>query len=102
MVISARAAATGRATKDCEKVKIRANFKVKLGLKKERIGSVVDEWKAWFVGGDTVDAGGGWTEIEVCVEAWKAKLYKNAPGTSVKVGNLILTVKPNAQSHTFS
>ena len=81
--------------KDCDKVKVRANFEVKLGLKKEKISDVIKEWSAYFNGGDTVDASGNWNEIEVCVDAWKAQLMKHAPGETVKVGNVILTVKPN-------
>lgn len=81
--------------KDCEKVKIRANFEVKLGLKKDKIGDVIKDWSAYFNGADTVDASGNWNEVEVCVDAWKAQLFKNAPGTEIKVGEVTVTVKPN-------
>ena len=83
--------------KDCEKLKIRANFEVKLGTKLTKIGSVIDgnNWRAYFKGNDTIDAVAGWQEVEVCVESWKSKLYNNAPGTEIKVGELHITVKPN-------
>ena len=81
--------------KDCEKVKIRANFEVKLGLKKSKIGGVLKDWSAYFSGSDTVDASGNWNEIEICVDAWKAEIYKNAPGKEIKVGEVTITVKPN-------
>ena len=80
---------------DCENVKIRANFQVKLGLSKAKVGSVIDEWSAYFEGGDIVDANGGWNTITVCVKAWKARLYNNAPGTEIQVGTVTITVKPN-------
>jgi len=81
--------------KDCEKLKIRANFEVKLGLKKAKVGDIIKDWSAYFNGSDTVDASGNWNEIEVCVDAWKAQLFKHAPGTEVKVGEVTVTVKPN-------
>jgi hypothetical protein len=80
---------------DCENVKIRANFEAKLGLKKSTIGPVIDKWEAYFDSGDTVDASGNWNTVTVCVKAWKAQLYKNAPGSEVKVGEVTITVKPN-------
>jgi hypothetical protein len=81
--------------KDCENVKVRANFEVKLGLKKSKIGDVLKDWSAYFQGGDVVAGDGAWHTVTVCVDAWKAQLYKNAPGTSVKVGEVTITVKPN-------
>jgi hypothetical protein len=81
---------------DCEDVKIRANFEVKLGLSKARIGDVLDpdRWSAAFQGSDIVDASGGWNTITVCVKAWRARLYGHSPGTEVQVGTVTITVKP--------
>jgi hypothetical protein len=81
--------------KDCEKVKVRANFEAKLGLSKSKEGGVLDQWSAYFNGTSTVDASGNWNEIEICVDAWKANLLKNTPGKEIKVGTVTLTVKPN-------
>ena len=81
---------------DCEDVKVRANFEAKLGLKKNATNDVLKDWSAYFDGGDTVDASGSYNTITVCVKAWKARLYKQSPGTEITVGNVILTVKPNA------
>jgi hypothetical protein len=81
--------------KDCEKVKIRANFEAKLGLSKSKVGSVIKEWNAYFNGSSTVDNSGSWNEIEVCVDAWQAQLFQNVPGTEIHVGNVTITVKPN-------
>jgi len=77
--------------KGCERIRIRANCEVKLGLQKEETGYVLNKWKAYFTEEPFVDASSGWNEIEICVVAWKAKLYEKAP---VKIGELIITVKP--------
>lgn len=81
--------------KDCETVKIRSNFEVKIGVNKEKVGGVLNDWKAYIDGSDVVTASTGWKDISVCVEAWKTKLLEHAPGTKVEVGKVILTVKPN-------
>jgi heme/copper-type cytochrome/quinol oxidase subunit 2 len=80
---------------DCEDMKIRANFEVKLGTKLENKTGVIDKMAAYYKGGDIVDASGDWNTITVCVEAWKTKLYKSSPGSQVKVADLVITVKPN-------
>jgi hypothetical protein len=85
--------------KGCVDVKIRSNFDVKLGLKTAKVGPVLDKWKAYFSGADTVDAVTGWNTITVCVEAWRAKLYETehlgGVGQKVDVGTVTITVKPN-------
>ncbi len=78
----------------CEKIRIRGNFEITLGLKKGKTGPVLNKWQAYFADGYTVDASGNWNEIEICVEAWRAKLYGNASGTQRKIGEVIITVKP--------
>ncbi len=80
---------------DCETVRIRANFEVKLGLKLKKESSVIEEWEAFFEDKDTVSPSGAFEEVKVCVKAWKAQLQKHAPGSEVKVGTLTITVKPN-------
>ena len=80
---------------DCEDVKVRANFEAKLGLDLRNLTSVIDGKAAYFKGTNIVDASGDWNTITVCVEAWKTKLWENSPGTQVKVGDLVITVKPN-------
>jgi hypothetical protein len=80
----------------CETIRIRADCEVKLGLQKETIINVISHrhWKAYFTENPIVDASGSWTEIEICVVAWKSKLYEKAPGTPAKIGELTITVKP--------
>ena len=77
--------------KGCDRIRIRANCEVKLGLKKEKTGYILNKWQAYFTEDPVVDASCGWNEIEICVLAWKAKLFLKAP---VKIGQLIITVKP--------
>ncbi|MHC4116395.1 MAG: hypothetical protein ACYSWO_02695 [Planctomycetota bacterium] len=82
---------------DCEDMKIRANFEVKLGTSLKNKTGVIDGNKmaAYWKGGDIVDASGDWNTVTVCVEAWKVKLWKQNPGAQVKVADLHITVKPN-------
>jgi len=80
---------------DCENVKIRANFEVKLGTRKEKIGSVIKEWES-SVSPDVVGPSSGWQTVSVCVKAWKTELWNAGTlGTEVRVGTVYLTVKPN-------
>jgi hypothetical protein len=84
--------------KDCEDVQIRANFVVKLGLKREITSSALKGsgyWKAYYQGDDTVPGDGNWKTVKVCVEAWEAQLQKETPGSEVEVGKVTVTVKPN-------
>ena len=81
---------------DCENVKIRANFEVKVGVRKEKIGSVIKDWAAWIEGGDVIGPTSSWATVKVCVKAWNTELWKaGALGETVRVGTVYLTVKPN-------
>ena len=80
---------------DCENVKIRANFEVKLGVDKVKIGSVIDEWSA-SVTPDVVGPSSGWSTVSVCVKTWDTELWKAGEvGKEIRVGTIKLTVKPN-------
>jgi hypothetical protein len=81
---------------DCEDIKIRNNFEVKLGCKLENRASVIDKKACFFKGGDVIQPSAGWQKITVCVELWKTKLWNGqSPGAEVKVADLHITVKPN-------
>lgn len=81
---------------DCENVKIRANFEVKLGVDKVKIGPVIKEWSA-DVTPDVIGPSSGYQTVSVCVKAWKTELWNaTTVGKEVRVGTIILTVKPNA------
>ena len=81
--------------KGCTTVQIRANFEVKLGTKLYTIGDVIKSWAA-TLSTDIVPGDGNYHDIEVCVTAWKAQIWKAAPGDKVLVGEVAITVKPNA------
>ena len=83
---------------DCKTVLIRANFKVKLGLRleKNRAGEdIIGEWDAYFGRSDVIAGDGSWHTKRVCVKAWKARLQNHPAGEQVRVGKVTLTVKPN-------
>jgi hypothetical protein len=73
---------------DCETIKIRSNFEVKLGTSLTKIGSVIDSWEAYYDGGDVVGPVTSFTSRTVCVKAWKAKLLNSEPGKKVRSVNL--------------
>jgi hypothetical protein len=80
----------------CVEIQAVANFNAQLGLSRETVGPILghDDWRADFIGGDTVDDTGDINTLKICVEAWKAKIYKEKPGSAVKVGEVTITVKP--------
>jgi hypothetical protein len=80
----------------CVKFSVRANFDVKLGTSLEKIGDVSYDASTYYKGGDVIDGDGNYHEVEACVNAWKAAIYMADPGDEVSVGNLHITVKPNA------
>jgi hypothetical protein len=92
----------------CTDFEIRANFEVKLGTKLYRIGDVIkvkdgnEYWEAkiYLTDGVTEDyvipGDGNYHKRRVCVEAWEAQIWKAAPGDKVLVGEVAITVKPNA------
>lgn len=82
---------------DCEKFEVRANFDVKLGTNRVAVGSVIDtdRWSSYYVGTDIVTGNGAWQEVEVCVGAWRVKLWNGTVGDETQVGTLQITAKPN-------
>ncbi len=87
--------------RDCETVEIRTNFPIKLGLKKSKVGGVLNKWSAFIDGDvDTIEpTGGDFVKIDVCVEAWQTNLFNatasGEAGQMEHVGNVTITVKPN-------
>lgn len=80
---------------DCETIRIRSNFEVKLGIKLKKESPVIDQWEAYYDGTDIITPSGDFEKVIVCVRAWKAQLHQQSPGTEVRVGSLTITVKPN-------
>jgi hypothetical protein len=79
---------------DCAEIKIRANFEVKLGAKLTKIGGVLKDTKIYF-DDDTVDGDGEEHKHNICMDAWKAEIWKVPASMSEQVGEIALTVKPN-------
>jgi hypothetical protein len=86
----------------CTAFEIRANFEVKLGTKLYKIGDVIKNWSAKIVLDDLVTedyiipGDGNYHKRNICVDAWEAQIWKAAPGDQVLVGEVAITVKPNA------
>jgi len=90
--------------RDCEEIKIRANFEAKLG------GKIVNEVQ-WFADGDAkvyyegidpgdipdvIDGDGEWHKRKVCIKAWDIRIWEaGQQGNEVEVAKLWITVKPN-------
>jgi len=79
----------------CVKFGVRSNFEVKMGTSLEKVGDTIDGWSAYYKGGDVVPGDGEYHEVEACIAAWLARIYKASPGDEVDVGKLHITVKPN-------
>ncbi len=88
--------------KGCVNFDIRANFEVKLGTKLYKLGPVIKNWEAKIYLPDEsaedyiIPGDGNYHTRRVCVEAWEAQIWTNAPGDKVLVGEVAITVKPNA------
>jgi len=79
----------------CVTIQIRANFEVKLGTKLYKIGDVIKDWSV-TLSTDIIPGDGNYHDVDVCVDAWKAQIWTAAPGDKVLVGEVAITVKPNA------
>jgi hypothetical protein len=79
----------------CVTIQIRANFEVKLGTKLYKIGDVIKSWSV-TLSTDIIPGDGNYHDVDVCVDAWKAQIWTAAPGDKVLVGEVAITVKPNA------
>ncbi|MFC1634624.1 hypothetical protein ACFL5Z_07250 [Planctomycetota bacterium] len=80
---------------DCESIKVRANFDVKMGTRLVKNGPVIKDWEGFYDGGDVVPGDGSDHEVKVCVKAWKAEIWKGTVGEEVNVGTLYVTAKPD-------
>jgi len=87
--------------KDCETIKLRANFEVKLGA------NIINKAAWWGDGSayyespgpgiipDVVPGDGAWHERKVCVNAWNVKVWSAPMGDEISIARLEITVKPN-------
>jgi hypothetical protein len=79
----------------CVSFEIRANFEVKLGTNLYKIGPVIKDWSASY-DNDLVPGDGAYHTRQLCVTAWKSEIWSASPGDEVLVGEVAITVKPNA------
>jgi hypothetical protein len=80
----------------CVKFSVRANFEVKMSGKVDRYDDTIKDHKVYYKGGDVVPGDGNYHEVEACIAAWKAIIWKASPGNETEVGKLLVQVKPNA------
>ncbi len=82
--------------KGCEEIQVRANFPAIFAGKIDKIGPILDKTDVKWTGDKTqINGGGDWETLEVCVLAWKAKVWEaTSPDTKTRVGDLTITVKP--------
>ncbi|MFZ2145607.1 MAG: hypothetical protein WAV28_00185 [Sedimentisphaerales bacterium] len=86
---------------DCETIKVRANFEVKLG------GNIVNKASIWGDGSvyyssidsdvypDIVPGDGAWYTRKVCVTAWDIKIWNaGGQGDEMQLAQLEITAKP--------
>ena len=79
----------------CVKFRVRSNFDVKMGQSLHKAGDIPMDWSCSYKDGDVVTGDGDWHEMQLCVKAWKAQIYRGTPGDEVNVGSVDITVKPN-------
>ena len=78
----------------CVELQVRSNFPAQMGLALHKAGDVITSWSSYFDGDSIVPGDGDYHKVTVCVKAWKTAIYKAAPGDSVSVGSIDVTVKP--------
>jgi hypothetical protein len=79
----------------CVSFDVRSNFDVKMGAVLKKEGEVINKWSAYYDGDDVVPGDGDWHPVKLCVQAWLTQIWKAAPGDTVPVGSVDVTVKPN-------
>lgn len=77
--------------------KARSNFDAIFGADLEKIGDVLDKTKVYFEDDDkTIPGDGEWHKLVICIDAWKTNIYEAGPDNEVEVGEVTITVKPEA------
>jgi hypothetical protein len=78
----------------CVNLDVRANFEVKMGFNLHK-GDLIPNADAYYEGDSVVPGDGDYHPVKLCVKAWKAVIWKAAPGDEVDAGTIDVTVKPN-------
>ncbi|HUU18102.1 MAG TPA: hypothetical protein VMW72_13205 [Sedimentisphaerales bacterium] len=89
--------------RDCEEIKVRANFDAKLGGKVENKVSWwgADKEKVYYEAAEglnpsVVPGNGQWHTRKVCIKAWDIQIWDaGAQGDEIHVADLWITVKPD-------
>jgi hypothetical protein len=82
---------------DCETIQVRANFPAIFGASLSKIGPILTDTSVYWEGDNNQISGstGDWESLTVCVDAWKAEIWKAAsPNDKEHVGDLTINVKP--------
>jgi hypothetical protein len=82
---------------DCEDIEVKANFPAIFGANLTKIGPILKDTKVYWKGDDNQISGstGDWEKLTVCLDAWKAEIWRAAePTPNAKVGEITITVKP--------
>ncbi len=80
----------------CEEIEIKANFPAIFGAKLSKIGPILTDTSVYWTDDINQISGGiEWEKLEVCIDAWKAQIWKAAePDDKTQVGELTINVKP--------
>jgi hypothetical protein len=80
----------------CEEIEVRANFPAIFGAKLAKIGPILKDTSVYWTDDiNQIGGGGAWEKLEVCIDAWKAEIWKAAePDDKLQVGELTINVKP--------
>ena len=77
-------------------MEIRANFEVKLGADLNEIGPVLNGTQVDFTE-DVIGPNTDYEKTKLYMYAWEAEIWQVTSKSEVKVGEIEITVKPNAQ-----
>jgi hypothetical protein len=89
--------------RDCEEIKVRANFEAKLGGKTANRVSWFpgDKEKVYYEAAeglvpDVIPGDGNWHTRKVCLKVWDIAIWDaGEQGNEIRVADLYITVKPN-------
>jgi hypothetical protein len=83
----------------CDDVEIRSNFEVKLGAKLTLMTDIIKDYNTmvyWENPGDVVGPSADYIKTYLCMWAADAEIWKEIPKRDLKIGEIEITVKPNA------
>jgi hypothetical protein len=79
----------------CEEIEVRANFPAIFGASLGNKSSILDKTDLYWKDGINQISPGDYQKLTICLDAWKAVLWKSAsPDSKLKVGEITINVKP--------